>query len=108
MCFRAGRPRRAHPATCAQCEETLPEDVLGKMHAAPKADAPLADVHTFPEADGALPALPSPIRCPSAWRAAAAEAQRRAGFLFGFPTRRAPRRSPRPMSCAPGPRARKL
>ncbi|KAK9821414.1 hypothetical protein WJX81_001025 [Elliptochloris bilobata] len=43
-----------------QCAETLPEEVLGKMHAPPKEDVPVIDVHNLPEADG---------------------------FLFGFPTR---------------------
>ncbi|KAI8470509.1 MAG: flavoprotein-like protein, partial [Monoraphidium minutum] len=43
-----------------QVAETLPEDVLSKMHAAPKGDAPLIDPKTINEADG---------------------------FAFGFPTR---------------------
>lgn len=48
-------------ATLYQVPETLPAEVLGKMHAPPKNDAvPLIDVHTLPEADG---------------------------YLFGFPTR---------------------
>ena len=44
-------------------KETLPEDILAKMHAAPKPDVPIIDPHDLPNADG---------------------------FLFGFPTRRAP------------------
>ena len=44
-----------------QVSETLPEGVLAKMHAPPKPDVPLLDVHDLPKADG---------------------------FLFGFPTRR--------------------
>lgn len=48
-------------ATLYQVAETLPQEVLGKMHAPPQNDAvPLIDVHKLPEADG---------------------------FLFGFPTR---------------------
>lgn len=43
-----------------QVAETLPEEVLGKMHAAPKPDVPIIDPHTLADADG---------------------------FLFGFPTR---------------------
>jgi len=43
-----------------QVAETLPEEVLGKMHAAPKPSDPIIDPHTLPEADG---------------------------FVFGFPTR---------------------
>lgn len=40
--------------------ETLPEGVLAKMHAPPKPDVPILDVHELPKADG---------------------------FIFGFPTR---------------------
>lgn len=47
-------------ATLWQVAETLPEEVLTKMHAPPKKDVPILDVHNLPEADG---------------------------FLFGFPTR---------------------
>jgi len=43
-----------------QVPELLPEEVLGKMHAPPKPDVPIIDVHDLPTADG---------------------------FLFGFPTR---------------------
>jgi hypothetical protein len=46
-----------------QVAETLPEGVLTKMHAPPKPDVPLLDVHDLPKADG---------------------------FLFGFPTRHDP------------------
>ncbi len=35
-----------------QVAETLPEDVLAKMHAAPKPDVPVVDPHTINEADG--------------------------------------------------------
>ncbi len=49
------------PWRCAaQIPEILPEEVLTKMHAAPKADVPLADVHDITQYDG---------------------------FIFGFPTR---------------------
>ncbi|PNH07277.1 Flavoprotein-like protein YCP4 [Tetrabaena socialis] len=47
-------------ATIYQVAETLPEEVLGKMHAPPKSDYPIIDPTTLPEADG---------------------------FVFGFPTR---------------------
>ncbi|KAK9918952.1 hypothetical protein WJX75_008276 [Coccomyxa subellipsoidea] len=43
-----------------QVPEILSEEVLGKMHAPPKPDVPILDVHELPNADG---------------------------FLFGFPTR---------------------
>jgi NAD(P)H dehydrogenase (quinone) len=43
-----------------QVPETLPIDVLGKMHAPPKSSVPIIDVSQLPDADG---------------------------FLFGFPTR---------------------
>eukprot|EP01102_Stenamoeba_stenopodia_P003590 TRINITY_DN13775_c0_g1_i1.p1 TRINITY_DN13775_c0_g1~~TRINITY_DN13775_c0_g1_i1.p1 ORF type:complete len:207 (+),score=61.08 TRINITY_DN13775_c0_g1_i1:86-706(+) len=43
-----------------QVPETLSEEILAKMHAPPKADVPVIDVHNLPQADG---------------------------FLFGFPTR---------------------
>jgi len=35
-----------------QVPETLPEDVLAKMHAPPKSADPIANVQTLPEADG--------------------------------------------------------
>ncbi|KXZ44940.1 hypothetical protein GPECTOR_60g717 [Gonium pectorale] len=47
-------------ATIYQVAETLPEEVLGKMHAPPKSDYPIIDPQTLPDADG---------------------------FVFGFPTR---------------------
>lgn len=38
-----------------QVAETLPAEVLAKMHAPPKDDTvPVIDPHTLPEADGAL------------------------------------------------------
>jgi NAD(P)H dehydrogenase (quinone) len=46
--------------TLLQIPEILPEEVLAKMHAAPKADVPVADVHDITQYDG---------------------------FIFGFPTR---------------------
>ncbi|KAH9561686.1 hypothetical protein CY35_05G035900 [Sphagnum magellanicum] len=46
--------------TLWQVPETLPIDVLGKMHAPPKSSVPIIDVSQLPDADG---------------------------FLFGFPTR---------------------
>ena len=58
--------QEADPAcglNCDQIPEILPEEVLAKMHAAPKADVPLADVHDITQYDG---------------------------FIFGFPTRCAP------------------
>eukprot|EP00197_Chlamydomonas_leiostraca_P002986 CAMPEP_0202867372 /NCGR_PEP_ID=MMETSP1391-20130828/9290_1 /ASSEMBLY_ACC=CAM_ASM_000867 /TAXON_ID=1034604 /ORGANISM="Chlamydomonas leiostraca, Strain SAG 11-49" /LENGTH=202 /DNA_ID=CAMNT_0049547415 /DNA_START=86 /DNA_END=694 /DNA_ORIENTATION=+ len=47
-------------AVLYQVPETLPEEVLAKMHAPPKPDDPVADPHKLPEADA---------------------------FFFGFPTR---------------------
>lgn len=47
-------------ATLYQVPETLPNEVLGKMHAPPKSDVPILDPKHLPDADG---------------------------FLFGFPTR---------------------
>ena len=52
-------PRPAPPRPL-QVAETLPTEVLGKMHAPPKADYPIVDPHTINQADG---------------------------FVFGFPTR---------------------
>ncbi len=50
----------------AQFPETLPDEVLAKMHAAPKADLPVADVHDLPNYDGFI--LGFPTRCgPSFW-----------------------------------------
>ena len=45
----------------AQIPETLSEDILAKMHAAPKPDVPLADVHELPNYDGMIIAFPT--RC---------------------------------------------
>lgn len=39
--------------------ETLTEEVLGKMHAPPKPDVPIADVHDLPNADGFVFAFPT-------------------------------------------------
>ncbi|GLC33645.1 NAD(P)H dehydrogenase (quinone) fqr1 [Pleodorina starrii] len=47
-------------ATIYQVAETLPSEVLEKLHAPPKSDYPIIDPHTLTEADG---------------------------FVFGFPTR---------------------
>ena len=51
-----------------QIPETLPEEVLAKMHAAPKPDVPLADVHDLPNYDGLL--IGFPTRCALGPRAA--------------------------------------
>ena len=51
--------RRLGPV--AQFPETLSEEVLAKMHAAPKADLPVADVHDLPNYDGFI--LGFPTRC---------------------------------------------
>ena len=48
------------PHCSPQVAETLPEGVLEKMHAPPKADYPILDAHVMDQADG---------------------------FVFGFPTR---------------------
>jgi hypothetical protein len=45
----------------AQFPEILPEEVLAKMHATPKADVPVADVHDLPSYDGFI--LGFPTRC---------------------------------------------
>ena len=42
-----------------QVPETLPEEVLSKMHAPPKKDVPLANVDDLPNADGFLLATPT-------------------------------------------------
>ena len=47
--------------TALQIPETLPDEVLAKMHAAPKADVPVADVHDLPNYDGFI--LGFPTRC---------------------------------------------
>ncbi len=47
-------------ACCLQVAETLPAEVLEKLHAPPKSEYPIIDPHTLAEADG---------------------------FVFGFPTR---------------------
>ncbi|KAI9988856.1 hypothetical protein PInf_022445 [Phytophthora infestans] len=39
-------------ATIYQVQETLPEEVLTKMHAPPKGDHPIATIDTLKEADG--------------------------------------------------------
>ena len=44
-----------------QFPEILPEEVLAKMHAEPKADVPIADVHDLPNYDGFI--LGFPTRC---------------------------------------------
>ena len=42
-----------------QVQETLPEEVLGKMHAPPKQDVPIINASQLPEADGYLFASPT-------------------------------------------------
>lgn len=46
-----------------QVPETLPEGVLEKIHAPPKPDVPIVDVHDLPTADGFVFAFPT--RCTS-------------------------------------------
>ena len=58
VCATFSSRRTAQPV--AQIPEILPDEVLAKMHAAPKADVPIADVHDITQYDG---------------------------FIFGFPTR---------------------
>jgi NAD(P)H dehydrogenase (quinone) len=59
-----GQPNRFNqlstPARLSQVAETLPEEVLAKMHAPPKKSHPIIDPHTLADADA---------------------------FIFGFPTR---------------------
>lgn len=60
-------PTRGVPHGCLPCcqvQETLPDEILAKMHAAPKPDVPIMDPHDLPNADG---------------------------LMFGFPTRSASR-----------------
>lgn len=59
-CVVAGLKESGVDAKLFRVEETLSEEVLGKMHAAPKADDPIANAAELPNADG---------------------------FIFGFPTR---------------------
>ena len=42
-----------------QVPETLPEGVLEKMHAPPKPDVPIVDVHEISSADGFVFAFPT-------------------------------------------------
>ncbi|DAZ98382.1 TPA: hypothetical protein N0F65_000701 [Lagenidium giganteum] len=46
-----------------QIEETLPEDVLAKMHAPPKKDHPIATPDVLKEADGVLFGFPTRFGC---------------------------------------------
>ena len=41
--------------------ETFPEGVLAKMHAPPKPDVPILDVHELPKADGFIFGFPHPV-----------------------------------------------
>jgi len=43
----------------SQVPETLPEGVLEKMHAPPKPDVPIVDVHDISSADGFVFAFPT-------------------------------------------------
>ena len=40
-------------------KETLPEEILAKMHAAPKPDVPIIDAHDLPNADGLMFGFPT-------------------------------------------------
>lgn len=51
--------RIAQSVLLLQVPETLPEGVLEKMHAPPKPDVPVVDVHDLPNADGFVFAFPS-------------------------------------------------
>ena len=42
-----------------QVKETLPEEILAKMHAAPKPDVPIIDAHDLPNADGLMFGFPT-------------------------------------------------
>ena len=46
-------------ATLLQVPETLPTEVLEKMHAPPKPDDAIADAHTLPEYDGVIFGVPT-------------------------------------------------
>lgn len=52
-------------SACFQVPETLPEAVLAKMHAPPKPDVPILDVHDLPNADGII--IGFPTRCVPAY-----------------------------------------
>ncbi|DBA75707.1 TPA: hypothetical protein ACH3X2_009019 [Trebouxia sp. C0005] len=53
-------------AVVLQVPETLPEGVLQKMHAPPKPDVPIVDVHDLPSADGFVFAFPTRYGMPPA------------------------------------------
>lgn len=40
-------------------QETLPDEILAKMHAAPKPDVPIMDPHDLPNADGLMFGFPT-------------------------------------------------
>ena len=42
-----------------QVNETLPEDILAKMHAAPKPEVPIINAHDLPNADGLMFGFPT-------------------------------------------------
>ena len=59
-CTATGRTTWArHTVLNLQVPETLPEGVLQKMHAPPKPDVPIVDVHDLPNADGYVFAFPT-------------------------------------------------
>lgn len=45
--------------TLYQVQETLPDEILAKMHAAPKPDVPIMDPHDLPNADGLMFGFPT-------------------------------------------------
>ena len=51
-------PAEQLPATL-QVQETLPDEILAKMHAAPKPDVPTMDPHDLPNADGLMFGFPT-------------------------------------------------
>jgi multimeric flavodoxin WrbA len=56
---KAGVEKAGATATIYQFQETLPEEVLTKMYAAPKKDYPIATPETLKEADGILFGIPT-------------------------------------------------
>lgn len=60
-------PNSAHASVsrAAQVPETLPDEILAKMHAPPKGDAPLIDVHTLADYDGFVFAFPTRFGTPA-------------------------------------------
>ncbi|KAK9235922.1 flavoprotein-like protein [Lipomyces kononenkoae] len=67
---KAGIEKAGGSATIYQIPETLPEEVLAKMHAAPKPDYPVASANTLTEYDAFLFGVPTRYgNFPGQWKA---------------------------------------